>query len=91
MFEGFDTEEANRLWVSQQTASAASVNSTCTDYLHTTHPETGVEVVFVPGEALPEWALAVQQKKNAPAAPDVLPAAHKPLRASAAKADTKGD
>lgn len=26
------------------------------DYLHTTHPDTGVDVVFVPGEAIPQWA-----------------------------------
>lgn len=29
-----------------------------TDYLHTAHPDTGVPVVFVPGEALPAWAAA---------------------------------
>lgn len=34
------------------------------DYLHITHPETGNEVVFVPGEALPEWAAGTRQKKS---------------------------
>ena len=29
-------------------------------YLHTVHPNTGNEVVFVPGEALPDWAVKVQ-------------------------------
>lgn len=24
---------------------------------HTTHPDTGLEVVFTPGEALPPWAI----------------------------------
>lgn len=24
-------------------------------YVHTTHPDTGLVVVFVPGEALPAW------------------------------------
>lgn len=34
-------------------------------YLHTTHPDTGNEVVFVPGEALPEWARKVQAEQQA--------------------------
>ncbi|PWC04262.1 hypothetical protein [Agromyces badenianii] len=28
-----------------------------TGYINTTHPETGLDVVFTPGEALPEWVL----------------------------------
>lgn len=27
-----------------------------TDYVHVVHPDTGVAVVFVPGETLPAWA-----------------------------------
>lgn len=34
------------------------------DYLHATHPETGFDVVFVLGEALPEWAMAAQASKE---------------------------
>lgn len=30
------------------------------DYVHTTHPDTGVDVTFIPGEALPEWARSPQ-------------------------------
>jgi hypothetical protein len=26
-----------------------------TDWVHTTHPETGLDVVFKAGEALPDW------------------------------------
>lgn len=26
------------------------------EYLHTTHPDTGEAVVFLPGETLPDWA-----------------------------------
>lgn len=33
-----------------------STTRLATDYVHTTHPDTGIEVVFVPGEALPPWA-----------------------------------
>ncbi|WP_104061122.1 hypothetical protein [Arthrobacter sp. 4R501] len=34
------------------------------DYLHATNPETRAEVVFVPGEALPDWAMAEQAKRE---------------------------
>jgi hypothetical protein len=34
------------------------------DYLHVTNPETGTDVVFVPGEALPDWAMAEQAKRE---------------------------
>ncbi|MDO8338433.1 MAG: hypothetical protein Q7T15_09300 [Microcella sp.] len=27
------------------------------DYVHTKHPDTGLQVVFVPGETLPAWAV----------------------------------
>ncbi|UKA57512.1 hypothetical protein [Arthrobacter sp. FW306-2-2C-D06B] len=44
------------------------------DYVHCTHPETGLEVVFMPGEALPDFAAAVQEAKDkAPAMPVVQP------------------
>lgn len=28
------------------------------DFVHAVHPETGLDVVFVPGEALPTWVTA---------------------------------
>lgn len=34
------------------------------DYLHATNPDTGADVVFVPGEALPDWAMAEQAKRE---------------------------
>lgn len=34
-------------------------------FLHTVHPDTGKEVMFVPGEALPEWAVKVQNEAQA--------------------------
>lgn len=36
------------------------------DYVHAVNPDIGVTVVFVPGEALPEWA-AQAQAKHTPA------------------------
>lgn len=36
--------------------SADQLPAIATDYVHTTHPDTGVDVTFIPGEALPEWA-----------------------------------
>lgn len=46
------------------TTSRGSKYAVALDFLHTTHPETGNEVVFVPGEALPEWAAAAQAEKE---------------------------
>jgi hypothetical protein len=49
-----DTEKAMRA-----TIGATSDNTSpriAQDYVHTIHPDTGIEVVFVPGEALPAWA-----------------------------------
>lgn len=37
------------------------------DYMHCVNPDTGLEVVFVPGEALPEWAQKVQESRLRPA------------------------
>lgn len=39
------------------------------DYMHCVNPDTGLEVVFVPGEALPEWAQKVQESRLRPAGP----------------------
>ncbi|GAA5201418.1 hypothetical protein GCM10023346_45780 [Arthrobacter gyeryongensis] len=40
---------------------APSRRTIARDYVHCTHPETGLEVVFMPGEALPDFAAAVQE------------------------------
>jgi hypothetical protein len=42
-------------------------------YLHTVHPDTGNDVVFVPGEALPDWAVKVQNEQRADAAAKAVP------------------
>lgn len=47
-------------------------------YLHAVQPETGVEVVFVPGEALPEWAREAQKARYQPAATKPANAGSKP-------------
>ncbi|MDD1477068.1 hypothetical protein [Arthrobacter sp. H16F315] len=46
------------------TTTGGNRYATALDYLHATHPETGIEVVFVPGEALPDWAVATQAAKE---------------------------
>lgn len=45
-------------------------------YLHTVNPETGLEVVFVPGEALPAWAREEQKAALQPE-PPVAPQSRK--------------
>jgi hypothetical protein len=51
------------------------------DYLHAVHPETGLEVVFVPGEALPAWAREEQRAALQPSpAPAKKPAKGKGQR-----------
>jgi len=61
---GLTPEEAAAVAVPESGAGLTTTGgnryATALDYLHTTHPETGIEVVFVPGEALPEWAMAAQ-------------------------------
>lgn len=37
------------------TVPVARPRVTARDYVHTTHPDTGLDVVFVPGETLPQW------------------------------------
>ncbi|MDI3210496.1 hypothetical protein [Arthrobacter sp. AL12] len=81
---GIDREEARSVAVSEAPAPSrrTSANRVCVGYLNTTHPDTGLAVVFVPGEALPDWALAVQDERNAPTGPGEVTLAHKPLRAT---------
>lgn len=45
-------DEASQERAAAQPRKAARCAAT---YLHHTHPVTGLPVVFVPGEALPEW------------------------------------
>lgn len=64
---GLTPEEAEAVAVPESgglTTSGGSRYGIALDYLHTTHPDTGNEVVFVPGEALPEWAAADQAAKE---------------------------
>lgn len=56
-------EEAAATFVSERSPGLMTDPGRSTvaqDYLHVTNPETGLEVVFVPGEALPKWAQALQ-------------------------------
>lgn len=74
--EGLDTTEAEVLLVPEGAAERAEDNRDriCRDYLNATHPDTGLAVVFVPGERLPDWALDIQEGKQAdpqPPAPTV--------------------
>ncbi|MFJ6155555.1 hypothetical protein ACIQF8_01285 [Pseudarthrobacter sp. NPDC092184] len=65
---GLTPEEAAAVAVPESgpalTTSGGNRYGIALDFLHTTHPETGNEVVFVPGEALPEWAAAAQAAKE---------------------------
>ncbi len=56
-----------------------------TDYLHTTHPDTGVDVVFVPGEALPQWAAEAKAAEDTHTAKPATPRAKGSVAASEAK------
>lgn len=38
-----------------------------TGYVHVTNPETGVDVVFVPGERVPDWAPTSDPVDDGPA------------------------
>lgn len=37
-------------------AEPADLGPVASTYVNTTHPDTGEHIVFVPGDALPEWA-----------------------------------
>lgn len=67
---GMDAEEAEQVVASEAGVRRADTRDRiCRDYLNTTHPDTGVAVVFVPGERLPDWALDVQQGRQTAAQP----------------------
>lgn len=60
---GMGRDEAEALAVSERGTGltiGGGAERTSLGYLHTVHPDTGNEVVFVPGEALPDWAVKVQ-------------------------------
>lgn len=65
---GLTPEEAAAVAVPESgpgiTTTRGNRYATALDYLHATHPDTGVDVVFVPGEALPDWATATQAAKE---------------------------
>jgi len=61
--QGMDRYEAEALAVDERGAgltTGGGAERISLGYLHTVHPDTGLEVVFVPGEALPAWAVEVQ-------------------------------
>lgn len=63
---GLDPDEAAAVAGSASIAEPAGRDPRlCVTYLHTVHPDTGNEVVFVPGEALPDWAVKVQNEAQA--------------------------
>lgn len=88
---GLDDEEGESVLPDESaTARVVGPARICTDYLNTVHPETGLGVVFVPGEALPEWAYAEQTARNTVAVPESpIESGNQPLRAvtSRKKAD----
>lgn len=77
-FEDFDYEDAkeHRRAVALPVEPAPKFTSrTNREYLHLVHPVTGLEVVFVPGEALPQWAWdALTEQESAAAAKTTPPA-----------------
>ncbi|MEF3405286.1 hypothetical protein [Agromyces sp. CCNWLW203] len=48
-------EQERTLKVSEASASPVEARRVAADYVHTVHPDTGLDVVFVPGETLPAW------------------------------------
>ncbi len=85
---GLDRDEARAVAVHQGGQARTSESRICTDYLTTVHPDTGLEVTYVPGEALPDFALAVQQRRNAPPVPEPVTFARPSIKV-AMKADPK--
>ncbi|RFA14515.1 hypothetical protein B7R22_09855 [Subtercola boreus] len=55
---GLDFKEAKDLARTQSVRgeSATKRQRIVQDYLTAVHPDTGLDVVFVPGEAAPDWA-----------------------------------
>lgn len=81
---GMDEEEAETVLLPQLApARVPSPARICTDFLTTTHPDTGLDVVFVPGEQLPEWAYAAQKaRQSAPVGETLTIGPQRSLKAS---------
>lgn len=65
---GLESAEAAATVVSESRRGLAvntARHSFAEDYVHATNPETGAAVVFVPGEALPDWAARAQAERTA--------------------------
>jgi len=58
--------------------AAARLGRTARDYVHATHPDTGLDVVFRPGELLPDW-VKVQPGQEAAARVQWSPILGSPL------------
>lgn len=66
--QGQSRDEAEAMAVDERGAgltTGGGADRVSLGYLHTVHPDTGQEVVFVPGEALPDWAIEVQNTQVA--------------------------
>ncbi|TQJ41512.1 hypothetical protein FBY33_3627 [Arthrobacter sp. SLBN-112] len=66
--KGIDQDEAEAVAVPERSGgltTGGGAERISLGYLHTVHPESGNDVVFVPGEALPDWAVAVQNEQLA--------------------------
>lgn len=50
--------KADRAAMERGGATAPSTGTPAPDYVRGVHPDTGIEVTFVPGELLPDWAAA---------------------------------
>ena len=68
---------------SQELGDAPAFPEICQDYLHVVHPDTGLDVVFIPGEALPDWLVGVRHEAAThDAAPVVGKRGNKPVTAT---------
>lgn len=50
-----DTEAIDTFGLHAGPVPSGPAPRVATDWVHTTHPETGLDVVFKAGEALPDW------------------------------------
>lgn len=66
--QGMDQDEAEAVAVQERgegLTTGGGAGRISLGYLQTVHPETGNDVVFVPGEALPDWAVGLQNEQAA--------------------------
>lgn len=82
--EAEETAEDFQKLESDSGAAPTAGGRISTGYLNTTNPETGAKVVFVPGEAIPEWAWKIQQALVEPDAVEGVPSqGQRSIRATA--------